>query len=181
MDTGSSSCDGGSERHSFRRQPAELLQLGKKQAVLEHAEWTYRYTTYRWWVQRSDFSSFGRRSSAFRQPRQILVTWHPLMAVKTLSTQERTAGYLGLQSDKLLIENEACCHTQNCLNADKTLRLLPLFERRSCAVACASSTQPIFKIQQPKGRKTLNSPPAQGTQSGPFEIHVYLAVKKGKP
>ena len=31
MNTGSSSCDGGSERHSFReRQPAELLQLGKK-------------------------------------------------------------------------------------------------------------------------------------------------------
>ena len=25
-----------------------------------------------------------------------------------------------------------------------------------------------------------HSPPAQGTQSGPFEIHVYLAVKKGK-
>ena len=24
------------------------------------------------------------------------------------------------------------------------------------------------------------SPPAQGTKSGPFEIHVYLAVKKGK-
>ena len=27
---------------------------------------------------------------------------------------------------------------------------------------------------------SLHSPPAQGTQSGPFEIHVYLAVKKGK-
>ena len=52
-------------------------------------------------------------------------------------------------------ENEACCHTQNCLNADKTLRLFPSFEKRFCAVACASSTQPIFKIQQPKGRRTL--------------------------
>ena len=49
----------------------------------------------------SDFLSFGRRSSAFRQPRQILFTWHPMMAVKTLSTQEQTAGYFGLQSDKL--------------------------------------------------------------------------------
>ena len=49
-----------------------------------------------------------------------------------------------------------CVVTQkNCLNADKTLCLLPSFEKRSCAVACASSTQPIFKIQQPKGRRTL--------------------------
>ena len=38
MDTGCSSCDGGSERHSFgKRQAAESLQLGEKQAVLEHA------------------------------------------------------------------------------------------------------------------------------------------------
>ena len=44
---------------------------------------------------------------------------------------------------------------QNCLNADKTLRLLPSSEKRFCAVACARSTQPIFKIQQPKGRGTL--------------------------
>ena len=63
MDTGSSSCDGGSERHSFReRQPAESLQLGKKQAVFKHAESTYRYTTYRWWVQRAIFrASVGGR------------------------------------------------------------------------------------------------------------------------
>ena len=60
----------------------------------------------------SDFSSFGRRSSAFRQPRQILFTWHPMMAVKTLSTQEGTAGYLGIQSDKLQREWSVLSHTK---------------------------------------------------------------------
>ena len=116
MDTGSSSCDGGSERHSFcERQSAESLQLGKNQAVLEHADpcrvnvpihnLPVKSTT-------SDFSSFGRRSSAFRQPRQILFTWHPMMAVKTLSTQEGTAGCLGLQSDKLQREWNVLSHTK---------------------------------------------------------------------
>ena len=113
MDTGSSSCDGGSERHSFReRQPAESLQLGKKQAVLEHAEWTYRYTTYRWWVQRAIFrASVGGRQHSDNHGK-ILVTWHPTMAVKTLSTQKRTAGYLGLQSDKLQREWSVLSHTK---------------------------------------------------------------------
>ena len=60
----------------------------------------------------SDFSSFGRRSSVFRQPRQILFTWHPMMAVKTLSTQERTARYLGVQSDKLQWEWSVLSHTK---------------------------------------------------------------------
>ena len=31
----------------------------------------------------------------------------------------------------------------------------------------------------PRESRMRTSPPAQGTQSGPFEIHVYLAVKKG--
>ena len=67
MDRGSCSCDGGSERYSFRkRQPAKSLQLGKKQAVFEHAEWTYRYTTYRWWVPKERF--FELRSAVVSIP-----------------------------------------------------------------------------------------------------------------
>ena len=102
MDTGSSSCDGGSEKDSFReRQPAESLQLGKKTGSARTRRVNVPIHNLPVMSTTSDFSSFGRRSSAFRQPRQILFTWHPMVAVKTLSTQERTAGYLGLQSDKL--------------------------------------------------------------------------------
>ena len=155
MDTGSSSCDGGSEKDSFReRQPAESLQLGKKQAVLEHAEWTYRYTTYRWWVQRAIF----RASVGGRQPSDNHGKFSLLGTLWWLSRhwahRNELQGICGFNQTNSS-ENEACCHTKNCLNADKTLCLLPSFGKRSCAVACASSTQPIFKIQQPKGRRTL--------------------------
>ena len=34
-----------------------------------------------------------------------------------------------------------------------SLRLLPFFEKHFCAVACASSAQSFFKIQQPKERR----------------------------
>ena len=102
VDAGRSSCNGGSARHSFReRQPAESLQLGKKTRSARTRRVNVPIHNQPVMSTMSDFSSFGRRSSAFRQPRQILVIWHPMMAVKTLSTQERTAGYLGLQSDKL--------------------------------------------------------------------------------
>ena len=43
-------------------------------------------------------------------------------------------------------ENEACCHTQNGRNTDKSLRPLLSFEKQSCAVASASSTQSIFAL-----------------------------------
>ena len=152
MDTGSTSCDDGSEGHSFReRQPAKS---GKKQAVLEHAEWTYRYTTYQWWVQRAIFraSVGGRQHSDNHGKFSLLGTLWWLS--RHWEHRKELRGIWGFNQTNSS-ENEACCHTQNCLNADKTLRLLPSFEKRFCAVACASSTQPVFKIQQPKWRRPL--------------------------
>ena len=152
--TGSRSCDSGSKRHSFReKQPAESLQLGKKQAVLEHAEWTYRYTTYRWWIRAFFRASVGGRQHSDNHGKFSLLgtLWWLL---RHWAHRNELQGIWGFNQTNFS-ENEACCHTQNSLNADKTLRLLPSFEKRFCDVACASSTQPIFKIQQPKGRKTL--------------------------
>ena len=124
-----SSCDGGSERHSFReRQPAKSLQLGKKQAVLEHAEWTYRYTTYRWWVQRAIFraSVGGRQHSDNHGKFSLLGTLWWLS--RHWAHRNELQGIWGFNQTNSS-ENEACCHSQNCLNADKTLRLLPSFEK----------------------------------------------------
>ena len=138
-----------------------------------HVRSAWRWASWPWWtalkmacrthaladtdIVKWPFKSFGRRSSAFRQPRQMLFTWRPMMSVKTVSTQARTAGYIWGFNQTNSSENEACCHTQYGRHAYKTLRLLLSFEKFSFSVACASSTQPIFKIEQPKAKRTLYS------------------------
>ena len=112
---GSSSCDGGSERLSFcERQPAESLQLGKKQAVLEHAEWTYRYTTYRWWVQRAIFrASVGGRQHSDNHGKFSLLGTRRWLSRHWAHKKELQGIWCFNQTNAS--ENEACCHTQNCL------------------------------------------------------------------
>ena len=93
IDTGSSSCDGGSEKHSFReRQPAESLQLDKKKGSARTRRVNVPTHNLPVMSTTSDVSSFGRRSSAFRQPRQILFTWNPMMAFKHTGTNCRVFG-----------------------------------------------------------------------------------------
>ena len=113
MDKGSSSCDGGSERHSFFQEAARrIAPIGRKTGSARTRSLSVPIHNLPAMSTTSDFSSFGRRSSAFRQPRQMLFTWPPMTAVKTLSKQARTAGYLGFQSDELQRERSVLPYTK---------------------------------------------------------------------
>ena len=140
MDTGSGSCDGSSERNSFReRQPAESRQLGKKQAVKSNTQRERTDTQptcneYNEWF-------FELRSAVVSIPTtaQMLFTWRRYLAsydsCQDTEYRARTVGYFGLQSDKLKRDWSVLPHT-----AVTRTKLFVCFERQSCAVACASST-----------------------------------------
>ena len=150
MDMGSTSCNGGSDRHSLReRQPANCSNQEKyRQCSNTQRERTDTQPT-------SD--EYNER---FFELRSVVVS------ILTVSANALyLSAYGGCQNTEHTGTNskvfgasirrkpagiKACCHTQNGWNAEKILRLIPSSEKRSCAVTSASSTQPIFKIQQPK-------------------------------